>query len=173
MARKRTATEAVGGPTLASRRRSGRLSGTPQKSKYFEASDDDAADSDSSPPPKKKTRGRPRIAKQVPRDQDEDDDKDAYKNESEGSDNFEADEDEDKDEDEYEHEDEDEEQRELNDGDDSADDEDARPRVKVIPLEKMRDTGGVEYENGKLHKNTMLFLRDLKANNVRSWLKCE
>ncbi|KAF5013826.1 hypothetical protein FDECE_183 [Fusarium decemcellulare] len=50
-------------------------------------------------------------------------------------------------------------------------DEDAPPKVTIIPLEKMRDTDGVDYEDFKLHKNTMLFLRDLKANNRRPWLK--
>ncbi|KAF4334173.1 hypothetical protein FBEOM_11997 [Fusarium beomiforme] len=55
--------------------------------------------------------------------------------------------------------------------DDDEDDEDAPPKVTIIPLEKLRDTDGVEYEDFKLHKNTMLFLRDLKANNQRPWLK--
>ncbi|KAM0562766.1 hypothetical protein ACHAPJ_001606 [Fusarium lateritium] len=55
--------------------------------------------------------------------------------------------------------------------DDDEDDEDAPPKVTIIPLEKMRDTGGVEYEDFKLHNNTMLFLKDLKANNKRPWLK--
>ncbi|PNY29828.1 Uncharacterized protein TCAP_00262 [Tolypocladium capitatum] len=53
------------------------------------------------------------------------------------------------------------------------DDEDAPRRVEIIPLEQMRGTGGVEYEDHKLHKNTLLFLTDLKANNRRPWLKCE
>lgn len=51
--------------------------------------------------------------------------------------------------------------------------DDAPRRVEIIPLEKMRDTGGVEYEDHKIHRNTLLFLKDLKANNKRSWLKCE
>jgi hypothetical protein len=59
------------------------------------------------------------------------------------------------------------------DEDDSELDEDAPPRVTIIPLEKLRDDGGVEYEDHKLHRNTMLFLRDLKANNKRPWLKCK
>lgn len=57
--------------------------------------------------------------------------------------------------------------------DDDEDDEDAPPKVTIIPLEKLRDTDGVEYEDFKLHKNTMLFLRDLKAHNQRPWLKCK
>ncbi|KAF2972805.1 hypothetical protein GQX73_g759 [Xylaria multiplex] len=54
---------------------------------------------------------------------------------------------------------------------DSDDDEDDEPKVTFIPLPKLRDTNGVEYENTKVHPNTLLFLGDLKANNKRSWLK--
>ncbi|KAG8423650.1 hypothetical protein J3458_000526 [Metarhizium acridum] len=54
---------------------------------------------------------------------------------------------------------------------DDEESEDAPRRVEIIPLQKMRDTGGVEYEDHKIHKNTLLFLKDLKANNKRSWLK--
>ncbi|ETS78340.1 hypothetical protein PFICI_10402 [Pestalotiopsis fici W106-1] len=53
--------------------------------------------------------------------------------------------------------------------DDSDDDE--SPRVEFIPLPQLRDTGGVEYEPEFVHPNTMAFLKDLKANNKRSWLK--
>ncbi|ROT36645.1 hypothetical protein SODALDRAFT_299709 [Sodiomyces alkalinus F11] len=49
--------------------------------------------------------------------------------------------------------------------------EDERPRVIVLPLEKLRELDGVEYEDTRLHKNTLLFLRDLKENNRRVWLK--
>ena len=62
--------------------------------------------------------------------------------------------------------------QEDEDEDDEVD-EDAPMKKIIIPLEKMRDTGGIEYEDEKVHKNTVLFLRDLKANNKRSWLKCE
>ncbi|KAK5987905.1 hypothetical protein PT974_12041 [Cladobotryum mycophilum] len=55
--------------------------------------------------------------------------------------------------------------------DDDDDDDEGVRKVEIIPLEKMRDDGGVEYEDDKLHKNTLLFLRDLKANNKRPWLK--
>ncbi|KAI0434209.1 hypothetical protein F5Y09DRAFT_337891 [Xylaria sp. FL1042] len=51
------------------------------------------------------------------------------------------------------------------------DDENDEPRVTFIPLPKLRDTNGVEYEDSKVHPNTLLFLGDLKANNKRSWLK--
>jgi hypothetical protein len=60
-----------------------------------------------------------------------------------------------------------------NEDEDDEVDEDAPMQKTIIPLEKMRDTGGIEYEDEKIHKNTVLFLRDLKANNKRSWLKCE
>lgn len=56
-----------------------------------------------------------------------------------------------------------------NEGGDDSDDEDRR--VEFIPLPKLRDTGGVEYDPSTVHPNTMAFLVDLKANNKRSWLK--
>lgn len=40
----------------------------------------------------------------------------------------------------------------------------------VIPQE--RNDGGVPYEDERIHTNTMDFLRDLKKNNKREWLKC-
>lgn len=54
---------------------------------------------------------------------------------------------------------------------DDSDDDDEEPRVTFIPLPKLRDTNGVDYEETKVHLNTLLFLGDLKANNKRSWLK--
>ncbi|RYC61596.1 hypothetical protein CHU98_g4624 [Xylaria longipes] len=65
----------------------------------------------------------------------------------------------------------------VRDGDEDenedSEDEDAsdEPRVTFIPLPKLRETNGVEYEDTKVHPNTFLFLGDLKANNKRSWLK--
>ncbi|GAB0137085.1 hypothetical protein EsDP_00005368 [Epichloe bromicola] len=62
--------------------------------------------------------------------------------------------------------------RQGDDQDDNDDDDDGAPRkVEIIPLERLRDTGGVDYADYKVHKNTLLFLKDLKANNKRSWLK--
>ncbi|CAN8097661.1 unnamed protein product [Discula destructiva] len=55
--------------------------------------------------------------------------------------------------------------------DEDEDDEDAPPRVTITPLIKLRETGGVPYQDDRLHKNTLLFLKDLKANNQRTWLK--
>ncbi|KAK6956719.1 hypothetical protein Daesc_001998 [Daldinia eschscholtzii] len=55
--------------------------------------------------------------------------------------------------------------------DDDDDDDDEENRITFIPAIQLRDTNGVEYEDTRLHKNTFLFLKDLKANNQRSWLK--
>ncbi|KAI0514903.1 hypothetical protein F5B22DRAFT_207770 [Xylaria bambusicola] len=51
------------------------------------------------------------------------------------------------------------------------DDDDDEPQVTFTPLPKLRDTDGIDYEDTKVHPNTLLFLGDLKANNKRSWLK--
>lgn len=56
--------------------------------------------------------------------------------------------------------------------DEEDDDSDARPKVVFIPHAKIRDDGGVPYTDDLVHPNTLEFLKDLKANNVRSWLKC-
>jgi hypothetical protein len=50
-------------------------------------------------------------------------------------------------------------------------DEDAPPVVTIVPLEKMRDDGGIAYVAFKIHPNSLLFLKDLKVNNNRAWLK--
>ncbi|KAK7967112.1 uncharacterized protein PG986_001389 [Apiospora aurea] len=56
--------------------------------------------------------------------------------------------------------------------DDDDDDEfDEGNRVTFEPLPQLRDTGGIEYEDTRIHPNTLVFLKDLKANNKRSWLK--
>ncbi|KAI0019160.1 hypothetical protein F4780DRAFT_460377 [Xylariomycetidae sp. FL0641] len=60
------------------------------------------------------------------------------------------------------------------DGEPGSEDEDEDEDGPIITFEarpQLRDTGGVDYEPTKLHKNTMLFLADLKKNNTRSWLK--
>lgn len=57
--------------------------------------------------------------------------------------------------------------------DDDELDEDEEPRVTITPLNKMRPAGDIDYEDERLHPNTLLFLKDLKANNKRSWLKCK
>jgi hypothetical protein len=55
-----------------------------------------------------------------------------------------------------------------------------RPGVKAglgpgkqvfIEKPKPRGDGGIKYVPGRIHPNTMAFLKDLKANNDREWLK--
>lgn len=200
-ARKR---KASGTPEPADRRRSGRISSSAKKSKYFEGD----TESDGDPPAKAtvagaKRRGRPLknlpvaakpggkkadVEDGEPYAEDEPDDDPPAKatgagrkrrvrppkkaavaaksimkkedvEEEEDGDAYAEEESEDKDDD--------------DDSDQESDDEDAAPRVTIIPYKELRDTGGVRYEDERLHKNTMLFLKDLKANNKRSWLKCK
>lgn len=165
-ARKRSTPETSNAP---SRRRSARVSSSGTKSRYFESDKDDPDDamepgissSDELSLVGGKKRGRP-AKKPTPRqrptgkrakvehDDDGFDDADVYKEDLE--DNNEDEED---------------------DDDDSELAEDEAPRVTIVPLIKLRDTGGVDYEDDRLHNNTLLFLKDLKANNNRKWLKCK
>lgn len=41
----------------------------------------------------------------------------------------------------------------------------------IIKRPKARDAGSVPYADETIHPNTMLFLKDLAANNERQWLK--
>jgi hypothetical protein len=41
----------------------------------------------------------------------------------------------------------------------------------IIPHERLRPLGGVEYADYKVHGNTLLYLKDLRANNKRAWFK--
>ncbi len=134
-ARKRAAPELTG----SERRRSGRITGTPKRSSYWESSDNET--DDSAGPPKKKPKQSNSRRSSVKKEVEEE-----YRAESEAADD---------------------------DNDDDEVDEDAPMKVEILPLEKMRGTGGVEYVDHKLHKNSMLFLKDLKANNRRPWLKCK
>ncbi|KAI0175162.1 hypothetical protein BJ166DRAFT_164309 [Pestalotiopsis sp. NC0098] len=59
----------------------------------------------------------------------------------------------------------------LNLDDDDESDDGEGPLIERIELPKLRDTGGVEYNPENVHPNTLAFLKDLKANNQRSWLK--
>jgi hypothetical protein len=119
-----------------------------QKSKYFEAeSDPEAGDEPSS----KKGGGKGRPPKKVKVTEPEpesDEDGDEYKEEAEAV------------------------AQPADDTDDEFD-EDAPPEVTFIPLPKLRETGGIEYADDRLHPNTLAFLKDLKANNKRTWLKCK
>ncbi|ROV86827.1 hypothetical protein VSDG_09472 [Cytospora chrysosperma] len=152
------------------RRRSTRVSSSNQKSRYFESDSDDAdgtdelgdGTTDESKFTSGRKRGRPakkptatqrrstgKRAK-IEHDDDDSDDVDDYKEDVK---------------------DKKQQQEGEEEEEDSDFDEDEKPRVTIIPLIKMRDTGGVDYEDDRLHKNTLLFLKDLKANNKRDWLK--
>ena len=154
-ARKRAAEGAATEDARSLRRRSGRVSNTPKKSSYWEGSDDEENESDDEKPVKKRARvsNSGRSASAVKKKQKEESDEDEYTAEAQLA--AEAEEDDD-------------------DDDEEADENDEnRPmKVTIVPLEQMRDEGGVPYEDHKIHKNTMLFLKDLKANNRRPWLKC-
>lgn len=163
-ARKRPTPETSNAP---SRRRSARVSSSGTKSKYFDSDKDDLDDAvepvDSSsdelslvsgkkrgrpakkPTPRQKSTGK---RAKVEHDDDGFDDADDYKEDLEDNNEDEQD-----------------------DGSELAEDE--APRVTIVPLIKLRDTGGVDYEDDRLHNNTLLFLKDLKANNNRKWLKCK
>ncbi|GAB1316004.1 hypothetical protein MFIFM68171_06214 [Madurella fahalii] len=127
----------------ASRRRSLRVSSSGQKSKYFEADSDSDATEDGRASVKVRGRGKPGKKARV---KEPEPDEDLYEDEVPESEKDAA-----------------ESEEEF--------DEDAPPKVTFIPLPKMRDTGGVDYADDRLHKNTLAFLKDLKANNKRSWLK--
>jgi hypothetical protein len=43
----------------------------------------------------------------------------------------------------------------------------------IIKKPKARDAGDTPYADETIHPNTMLFLKDLLANNDRQWLKCK
>lgn len=130
-----------------SRRRSQRVSSSGQKSKYFEAESESEVEKYDGTPKKGRGRGRPlKKAKGAPEVEADDDDDVDYKEEAAV-------------------------RQAAQDSDDEFD-EDAPPKVTFIPLPKLRDTGGIEYADDRLHPNTLAFLGDLKANNKRSWLKC-
>ncbi|KAL7811432.1 hypothetical protein V8C44DRAFT_330419 [Trichoderma aethiopicum] len=161
------------------RRRSGRLSSTQVRSSYFESSSDETEEQTSKPSGHKKgvTQSKKR-ARDAESESDQEQSKDGSgedsapiqpKKRSRGRPPKKAKEESD-DADQYNDVPDDEDDKDVED-EDEDDDEDGPRRVEIIPLEKLRDTGGVSYEDHRLHKNTMLFLRDLKANNKRPWLK--
>ncbi|KAL4993778.1 hypothetical protein BDV10DRAFT_199319 [Aspergillus recurvatus] len=49
--------------------------------------------------------------------------------------------------------------------------EDSPRKTTIIPYEKLRPLDGIEYSDTRVHKNTLLFLEDLRTNNKRAWLK--
>jgi hypothetical protein len=54
---------------------------------------------------------------------------------------------------------------------DDAEAEEYQRRTTIIPYEKLRPLDGVEYSKTKVHKNTLLYLEDLRINNNRDWFK--
>lgn len=159
--RKRKA-EAPETPVASGGRRSTRISSSGKKSQYFESdSDDDLGDKSeyaSADDVKAKNgngtarkRGRP---PKNPASRQTSSGKKAKIEDDDDADEF---------------------QEEVEDEEDDDDelDEDEEPRVTITPLNKMRGIGGVDYDDEMLHPNTLLFLKDLKANNKRSWLKCK
>jgi hypothetical protein len=151
-------------PVASGGRRSTRISSSGKKSHYFESDSDDFEDPKAAGSlaedfnvtsgnrngtgrkrgrPRKNPASRPTPTKKKAKVESEDD-ADEFQDEAED-------------------------EGELDDDDEL--DEDEAPRVTITPLKKMRPTGGVDYEDDRLHPNTLLFLKDLKANNKRSWLK--
>lgn len=63
-------------------------------------------------------------------------------------------------------------QNEIDDKSQDSNTSDAPHRtITIIPYEKLRPLGGIDYEDHKVHPNTLLYLTDLKANNTRAWFK--
>ncbi|KAF6834169.1 hypothetical protein CPLU01_05147 [Colletotrichum plurivorum] len=176
-ARKRAASPVAEEP----RRRSGRISSTPKKSKYFEDDDEDgdvddrdagfndAGSEDESEvdeeeeqeeKPVKRGRGRPKGAVAKPKPKPKPKSKAAPAKKVVKKQKVEEVEDEYQDE-----------KADQDDEEDEEEDDEDERGVTIIPHEKLRPDGGMEYSDETVHKNTLLFLRDLKANNKRSWLK--
>ncbi|KAL6902691.1 hypothetical protein GGI43DRAFT_348993 [Trichoderma evansii] len=158
------------------RRRSGRLSST-LKSVYFESSNEEESEDQASSRKKRATQTKKRGRKAANESEEEQQFKEDSEEEAEmqpkkksrGRPAKKAKEE--SDEDQYHTPNEEEDNRDNDDDGDDDDDDDGPRKVEIIPLEKLRDTGGVPYEDHYVHNNTMLFLKDLKANNKRSWLK--
>ncbi|KAL4986245.1 hypothetical protein BDW68DRAFT_198224 [Aspergillus falconensis] len=45
------------------------------------------------------------------------------------------------------------------------------PKTTIIPYEELRPLDGIEYSDTRVHRNTLLYLNDLRANNNRAWFK--
>ncbi|KAL1888749.1 hypothetical protein Sste5346_009375 [Sporothrix stenoceras] len=172
------------------RRRSTRISLSGQTSQYFEGDDSDV-DLDDRPGKRAKKSALASKAKNGARrqvDDSGDSDADSYKEEEDEDEEEDGDEDnEDDDADDYE-----EEKvvkssgkisskngakggakngRKHKEESDDDSDSDAAPKVTFIPHKKLHDLGGVDYADETVHPVTMHFLKELKANNRREWLK--
>ncbi|KAL1845239.1 hypothetical protein VTK73DRAFT_825 [Phialemonium thermophilum] len=138
-------------PTAGARRRSLRISSSSKKSKYFDGSSDEDDCGEGSKRAQVETASKERRKSGGRRKVEEFDAEDGAYEDAEEQNGAAGGGSEDEDDEEF--------------------DEDAPPKVTFIPLPQLRDAGGVEYEDDRLHPNTFLFLKDLKANNTRPWLK--
>lgn len=153
-----------------------------QKSKYFDGDDSDMDLSDEEPKAKRvKTSGRGHGRAQV----DSDSDGDVYQEEEE----VEAEAEDDVD-DAVEEEDVEDykpkatpkgrgrpaktnrgRKQESEEEDEESDDSDAPAKITFIPNKKLHDLGDIEPKDNTVHPVSLRFLKDLKANNQRTWLK--
>ncbi|KAM3460455.1 hypothetical protein NHJ6243_005950 [Beauveria neobassiana] len=125
-ARKHVTEDTGGAVAGTSRRRSGRISSAPKKSSYWESADNE---SDDEKPVKKKAKVK-NSGSRVKQKQDSDEDE--YTAEAQLA--AEA-----------------EEEEEEEEGEDE-DDENRKMKVTIVPLEKLRDDGGVPYEDHKYRR---------------------
>lgn len=125
-------------------RRSRRVTSTPKKSNYFEA--DSGSDDPLGGEKPEKSKGK-KVSTRKSKLKDEDIVYDEYE-ENAG---------------------------ENESGDDEEDDDgdEIDTKVTVVKVPGLRPDGGMEYADGYVHKNTALFLKDLKQHNERTWLKCK
>lgn len=129
--------------TLEEPRRSRRVTSTPKKSNYFEG--DDESDDPLSRGNPERSKGK-RTSRRVSRSKAENIVSDEYVGTGEDGSGDEV---------------------EGDDGDD------VDTKVTVVKVPGLRPDGGMEYADEYVHKNTALFLKDLKQHNERTWLKCE
>ncbi|KAK0641062.1 hypothetical protein B0T16DRAFT_207034 [Cercophora newfieldiana] len=153
----------------SSRRKSQRVSSSATKSRYFEPDSDSEEEVQTASKKAKKSNSAGRKAKKAKRVEDSDEE-DNYQDEP-VDDVDEDDEDQDEDDDVVVKKAAKSNGRTKNEDSEEEFDEDAPPKVTFIPIPKLRDTDGIEYTDEKLHQNTLAFLKDLKANNKRPWLK--
>jgi hypothetical protein len=150
---KRAAAATAGKTPQDERRRSGRISGAVNKSRYFE---EDTDQEEEEVPPKKSGTAKNQTSRKAHDKTPKKGRKSAAKAEESEA--------------EYEEnaqEEDDSGAEEL--GDSNGEESDAQ--VKVIKLAPLRPEGSTPYSDDTVHKNTCLFLKDLKANNKRAWLK--